>query len=196
MTMSNYPEGSPERSGAGQARRTAHPVAGRRIPGAKLTGVLGSRTQPADARRLTDVPRTQTIDSFTTSRHGSIVSFRRDGRAVPTPVWVALADGHVYVRSERASGKVRRLRRDPRALVAPCTRRGQPTGAPLEMIARVLPPAEEQIGESALKRRFGFGRELFELTMDVMRVDMCYLELTPEPWDEAAGERRARSERS
>lgn len=64
------------------------------------------------------------------------------------------------------------------------------------MTARILSDAEEQIAETALRRRFGCGRELFELAMDVMRVDMCYLELTPEPWDQAAGERRARSERS
>ena len=139
---------------------------------------------PAAAREIVDAPRTHSADGFLKSRHALIVSFRRDGRPVPTPVWVGFTDGHLYVRSERASGKVRRLRRDPRALVAPCTRRGQPTGAPIEMTARVLPAPEERIGEKALKERFGLGRELFELTMDVMRVDMCYLELTPERWDD------------
>jgi hypothetical protein len=32
-------------------------------------------------------------------------------------------------------------------------------------------------------RRYGLGRALFERAMDVMRVDMCYLEITPGAWE-------------
>jgi len=46
------------------------------------------------------------------------------------------------------------------------------------MVGRVLPPAEEQVAEHALRERYGFGRELFERVMDILRVDMCYLELS------------------
>jgi hypothetical protein len=44
----------------------------------------------------------------------------------------------------------------------------------------VLAPQEEHIAERALARRYGNVRALFERAMDVMRVDMCYLELTPD----------------
>jgi hypothetical protein len=67
-------------------------------------------------------------------------------------------------------------------LVAPCTVRGKPLGAPLEARARVLPTAQETIGERALAQRYGLGRELFERAMDLLRVDMCFLEVTPGPW--------------
>jgi hypothetical protein len=48
----------------------------------------------------------------------------------------------------------------------------------------VLAPAEEPLAEQALARRYGFGRELFERTMDVLRVDMCFLEITPGAWED------------
>jgi hypothetical protein len=113
-----------------------------------------------------------------------VVTYRRDGRAVPTPVWAAEGDGLLYVRSERAAGKVKRLRRDPRVLIAPCTVRGKPLGAPLEATARVLAGAEDELrAEGALVRRYGLGRALFERAMDLMRVDMCYLEITPGAWE-------------
>jgi uncharacterized protein len=86
------------------------------------------------------------------------------------------------VRTERASGKVKRLRRDPRMLVAPCTVRGEPLGAPFEASARVLGAAGEPVAERTLAARYGLGRELFERAMDLMRVDMCYLEITPGAW--------------
>jgi PPOX class probable F420-dependent enzyme len=101
---------------------------------------------------------------------------------VPTPVWAAPAGEVLYARSERCSGKVKRLRRDPRMLVAPCTVRGEPLGAPFEASGRVLSPEEEPLAERTLAERYALGRELFERTMDLLRVDMCYLELTPKAW--------------
>jgi hypothetical protein len=43
----------------------------------------------------------------------------------------------------------------------------------------VLEAREEVAAEDALARRYGLGRALFEGTMDLIAVDMCYLELTP-----------------
>ena len=39
-----------------------------------------------------------------------------------------------------------------------------------------------KLAERILAGRYGFGRALFERAMDLMRVDMCYLKLTPGPW--------------
>jgi uncharacterized protein len=113
-----------------------------------------------------------------------LVTYRRDGTPVPTPVWAAAAGGVLYVRSERAAGKLKRLRHDPRMLIAPCTVRGKPLGAPLEASGRMLAAEEEPRAEQALASRYGFGRWLFEATMDLMRVDMCYLQITPGAWGE------------
>jgi PPOX class probable F420-dependent enzyme len=101
---------------------------------------------------------------------------------VPTPVWAAPAGGALYVRSERSSGKVKRLRGDARLLVAPATVRGRPLGPPFEASAMALEGPEEAVAEQALARRYGLGRELFERAMDLMRVDMCYLRVTPGAW--------------
>jgi len=46
----------------------------------------------------------------------------------------------------------------------------------------VLAAEEEPFAERALASRYGRGPALFEWAMDLMRVDMCYLEIAPEPW--------------
>jgi PPOX class probable F420-dependent enzyme len=144
---------------------------------------LGARTAPPGARTIADAPRVGSTVELARAKRTLLVSFRRDGTAIATPVWAA-PDGELfYVRTERSSGKVKRLRRDPHVLIAPCAVNGRPLGAPLEGRARVLDQVEEELSaERALARRYGLGRELFERAMDLLRVDMCYLELRAQPW--------------
>jgi uncharacterized protein len=165
------------------ARPGAHPVPGRRPPGALAGARLAARTAPSGIRTIADVPRTGTVGELCAHKRTLLATFRRSGVAVATPVWAAESDGRFYVRSERTAGKIKRLRKDSRVLVAPCTVRGKPLGAPLEATARMLGPEQEPLAERALARRYGFGRELFERTMDALRVDMCFIEITPGAWE-------------
>jgi PPOX class probable F420-dependent enzyme len=125
-------------------------------------------------------PATGALEDLTRHRHTLVVTFRRDGSPVATPVWAAVREGRAYVRVERGSGKVKRLGRDSRALLAPSTARGRRLGPPLAVRGRVLDAAEEYIAERALADRYGLGRSVFERTVDLVRIDMCYLELTPD----------------
>lgn len=180
-TQPSPPEGI-STAAAEPARRTARPVPGRRLPGAIPNGRLVAHTAPRGARAIVDVPRSGSIEELSAHKRALLVTYRRDGTPVPTPVWAAEQDGRLYVRTERAAGKVKRLRKDPRMLIAPCTVRGRPLGAPLEAHGRLLPAAQEPLAERVLASRYGLGRALFERTMDVLRIDMGYLEITPGPW--------------
>jgi uncharacterized protein len=164
------------------ARPGAHPVPGRRPPGALFGARLAARTAPAGARTIAEASRTGTAREIAAHKRTLLSTFRRSGVAVSTPVWAAEADGRFYVRSERTAGKIKRLRNDPRVLIAPCTVRGKPLGAPLEATAGVVAAEREHVAEQALVRRYGLGRALFEWTFDRLRIDMCYVEITPAGW--------------
>jgi PPOX class probable F420-dependent enzyme len=107
-----------------------------------------------------------------------LVTFRADGRPVPTPVWFGLADGRAYVRTEAGTAKVKRIRRDPHVRVGPCDPRGKPKGPLAEGTAQVLPAAEEQRAERALQANYGLGRRLYEGALGGL-VDAVYLEISP-----------------
>jgi len=169
-----------------QSTTPARPVPDRRLPAALFGARMAARTAPSGSREIVDAPRTGSAEDVARHKRALLVTYRRDGTPVPTPVWAAPAGGLLYVRSERAAGKLKRLRNDSRLLVAPCTVRGKPLGAPFEARARMLAPAEEPVAEAALAARYGLGRELFERTMDLLRVDMCFLEITPGPWEHTA----------
>ncbi len=162
------------------ARPGARPRRDRRLPAALPSAKLAARFAPPGGREVAEAPLLGRFSDLASSRRTLIVSFRRDGTPVPTPVWAALAGENAYVRTERVSGKVKRLRREPRVLLAPCTVRGRPLSPPVAARGRVLSAEEEPEAERVLARRYGLGREAFERAMDVLRVDMCYLELVPE----------------
>lgn len=178
-----------EADGRRLARPAARPDPSKRLPGSRLGDVLLPRLQPASAEGLAEVPATGTFDNVARARHQLVVTFRRDGSPVATTVWAAAADGRLYIRTERASGKVKRLRRHPYALIAPSTARGRPLGPPMPVTATVLAADDEARAEQALASSHGWYRALFENSADQLRVDMCYLELTPQPRvaDVAAG---------
>jgi uncharacterized protein len=169
-----------------RVRRHARPVRARRLPAALFMARAAARPSRRIAGSVTSAPHDGSTSQIRAHKHALLVTYRRDGEPVPTPVWAAAAEGLLYARVERASGKVKRLRRDPRLLVAPCTARGKPLGCPLEAFATVLASGEEARAERALAARYGLGRVLFELAADLLRVDMCYLEITPGSWSSAA----------
>jgi PPOX class probable F420-dependent enzyme len=72
----------------------------------------------------------------------SLTSFRRDGTGVATPVWFVEADGRLLVETDAGSYKVRRIRRNPRVTIAPCTATGRLRGTPVPARAKRLPDTE------------------------------------------------------
>jgi uncharacterized protein len=120
------------------------------------------------------------FDHLRGRKYALLTTFRRSGEPVPTPVWFGLGDdGRLYFRSEADVGKVKRIRRDGRALVAPCTVRGRPRGPAAEGRARVLPPEENDRAERAIQANYGLGRRVYEGAGSLANVDLVYVEVAP-----------------
>src|SRR5262245_10111636 len=56
----------------------------------------------------------------------SLETYRRNGEPVRTPVWFLEEDGIVYVHTDDSTGKVKRIRRNPKVRIAPSHFRGKP----------------------------------------------------------------------
>lgn len=54
----------------------------------------------------------------------SLGTYKRSGERVSVPVWIAPDGDDLVVTSERMTGKVKRLRRDSRVMLQPCSRFG------------------------------------------------------------------------
>jgi uncharacterized protein len=109
-----------------------------------------------------------------------LVTYRRSGEPVPTPVWFGLDDTGeaLYVRTEADAGKVKRIRANPRVLVGPASARGKPTAPLAEGRGRVLAGEEQPRAERVLQSNYGLGRRLYEGLSGPLGVDTVYLEVT------------------
>ena len=114
---------------------------------------------------MTDSPRAQ--DLLADTRYVLLTTFRKDGRAVPTPIWVAPLGGRIVAYTGADSGKVKRIRRDGRVLLAPCTSRGKPLGDSVEGRAAVLPVEDLPAVRAAVAAKYGLVYRAFQLVQRV-----------------------------
>lgn len=113
-------------------------------------------------------------------KYALLVTFRRDGTPVPTPVWFALLDDrHLVMSTEERTAKVRRIRRDPRVRIFPSDPRGKPLGPGVEGTARLLTaPQDRERAEEALDRHYGRTRRIYEKLMTPEGAT-TYVEVSP-----------------
>lgn len=116
---------------------------------------------------------------FAPHRYLILRTFRRNGTPVDTPVWFALATDTLYVFTETASGKVKRIRNRATVEIAPSSPTGKPRGPFRGAVARILPAHEAAGAQRLLRARYGWMLTAFERWWGWRGRDHVYLELTP-----------------
>jgi uncharacterized protein len=94
------------------------------------------------------------------ARYISLTTRRRDGSLVCTPVWVASDDGRrLLIWTGAATGKVKRIRRDPRVFVATSNFRGRERGPRLDGRARIIDDVD---AKRLIRKKYGWQMRLLE----------------------------------
>jgi hypothetical protein len=101
------------------------------------------------------------VDEIGRGKYLSLTTFKRDGSAVATPVWVAADGDRLLVWTEAASGKAKRLRNSDRVLIAACDSRGRLRGEQVAGTARLLDAAGTSDVERRFEQKFGRTYDLF-----------------------------------
>ncbi|WP_189080613.1 PPOX class F420-dependent oxidoreductase [Mangrovihabitans endophyticus] len=119
-------------------------------------------------------------------RFVSLTTYRRDGTPVPTPVWVARDDEALLVTTPADTGKVKRLRRDPRVRMQPSTRGGKvaPDAPALTGTAQII---DQDAGAARLtdlfRRKYGLEYRIFSTVERIVargRRPRVLLRITPD----------------
>ena len=99
---------------------------------------MGTTAPSTKPKAATTIERPADLESLFPGRYLSVTSFKRNGTAVATPLW-SVSDGtRLFAFTDLHSPKVRRIRRNPRVLIAPCRVNGKLRGEPLAARADVL----------------------------------------------------------
>jgi len=109
---------------------------------------------------------TDAIAQFDKAKHFSLETFRKTGTGVRTPVWFARdpastgARAKFYVYTLPDSGKVKRIRNNPKVRIAPCNMRGDVRGAWVDASARICGSDEAGKGQSLLIGKYGLMKRI------------------------------------
>lgn len=108
----------------------------------------------------------------------NLTTFRKSGEAVTTPVWFALHDGRLHITTEPDSGKMKRIRNNPRVVLQPCNAWGRPRGESVEGLGREVTDGPTAEGERALRDKYRLGLKLFNL-FGQQQIGQIVLEIIP-----------------
>jgi len=87
-------------------------------------------------------------------RFVSLTTFRANGTPVATPLWFGWHEDGIVVITPATASKLKRLRRNPSVLVAPCTSQGSLTGSAREGRGEFVPAADRRSALRAIARRY------------------------------------------
>lgn len=97
------------------------------------------------------------IGQFANAKYLSLETFRKTGVGVRTPIWFAQDPAQsttFYIYTLPDSGKVKRIRNNPKVRIAPCNMRGDLRGAWIDARARICSGDEVGKGQSLLRQKY------------------------------------------
>ncbi len=98
---------------------------------------------------------TPEAERFLRGRHVAVLTtINADGTPLQTPIWYLCQDGHIYIRTNSKSGKVRNIRRDPRVSLCVQDERPPYRGVTVKGAASVQ-PEQPQLSASMSRHYLG-----------------------------------------
>lgn len=107
------------------------------------------------------------LAQFGGEKYLNLESYRKNGTSVQTPLWFAQEGDVLYVYSLASTGKVKRIRRNARVRVVPCTFRGRPTRTWMEATARIENAEGAARGHQLLRQKYGWQKALGDIVSRV-----------------------------
>ncbi|BCK55471.1 PPOX class F420-dependent oxidoreductase [Nocardia wallacei] len=97
-----------------------------------------------------------TWNDLAQSKYALLTTYKKDGTAVGTPVWVAPDGDRIVVWTNAEAWKVKRIRRNPSVTLQPCDNRGRTRGGEvLAGTAEVLDAAGTDRVRGVIGRKYG-----------------------------------------
>ena len=127
------------------------------------------------------------FETFAKHKYLNVETFKKSGEGVKTPVWFA-ADPSVpldtsaaklFVYSIGVSGKMKRIRNNPRVRIAPCTAGGKLLGDWVEARAEIVTGAEAEKGMQLLNKKYVPWKQMLDFFASFRRRERIVFAMRP-----------------
>ncbi len=125
--------------------------------------------------------------SFEGHKYLNLETFRKSGEGVRTPIWFAAEPAtsldspaaKLYVYTVGNTGKMKRMRNNPRVRIAPCDMRGKVLGEWVDAQAEIVTGAEAAHGMSLLNKKYAPWKQLLGFFAMFRRQERAVLAIHP-----------------
>ena len=109
------------------------------------------------------------IAQFLNQKYINLETYRKNNQAVQTPVWFAIEDSMIYVRTDNNSGKIKRARNNPHVRITPSNARGQPKGEWIDGEIRIANTAESERANQLLRQKYGLQGRIIRMVNKIRK---------------------------
>jgi len=109
------------------------------------------------------------ISQFLNQKYINLETYRKNGQAVQTPVWFAIEDSMIYVRTDNNSGKIKRARNNPHVRITPSNARGQPKGEWIDGEMRIASTTESERANQLLSQKYGLQGKIIRMVNKIRK---------------------------
>src|SRR2546422_10118906 len=125
--------------------------------------------------------------AFSGKKYLSLETFKKNGDGVKTPVWFAAdptasldsSGAKIYAYTIGVSGKVKRVRNNPRVKIAPCDMRGNLLGEWVEARAEIINGEEAVRGMQLLNKKYFPWKQLLAVFASLSRRERIVFAIRP-----------------
>ena len=127
------------------------------------------------------------FEAFAKHKYLNVETFKKSGAGVKTPVWFAAdpsvrldsSDAKLFVYSIGVSGKVKRIRNNPRVRIAPCNAGGKLLGDWVEARAEIVTGAEAEHGMKLLNKKYVPWKQMLDFFASFRRRERTVFVIRP-----------------
>ena len=117
------------------------------------------------------------LAQFLNQKYINLETYKKSGQAVHTPVWFVQDNGVIYIRTDKNSGKVKRVRINPHARMMPCNIRGRPKGQWIDGTIQVANDYESQHASQLLNQKYGLRGKMFGIMYKLRKIEFVVLSI-------------------
>ena len=101
-----------------------------------------------------------------------LTTFKKDGSAVPTPMWFFIKNEKMYMTTRGQSWKVKRIRRTSEVKIASCNSSGGQCGRPFSAQATLVEETTERdAAKAGLNHKYGLKKKIIDLVFRLAAKD-------------------------
>ena len=96
------------------------------------------------------------MSNFRSENYLLLETYRKNNQPVQTPVWFVIDGDLIYVVTREKTGKVKRIKNNPRVKISPCTFSGKIIGKWVSGTAKRVSEEESKRAIDLRKKKYGF----------------------------------------